>query len=151
MLYKKLVTQSGNDAATSSTWETGLTADGKTGLSILGFHAYWADGQAVAAADWKLSAIINTTGASSTTPASDDELARVEWALQNTGGVAVAVPLEPNKSFVLPEERITVQPEIFLCVESASTGQANDVIFVVQYELVKLSDVEVLRLLAGGA
>jgi hypothetical protein len=151
MLFKKLVTQSGNDTATSATWETGLTADGKTGISILGFQAYWTDGQSVAAGDWRLHAIINTLGVSETTPVSDDEIARVEWAVQNTGGVAVAIPLEPSKQFTLPEERVTVQPEIYLCVESSSTGQANDVIFVIQYDLVKLTDVEVLRLLAGGA
>jgi hypothetical protein len=65
--------------------------------------------------------------------------------------VAVAVPYEPRKSFDLREPRITVQPEVYLSVESNSTSQANDVVFVITYEIVKLTDLELLRLLAGGA
>jgi hypothetical protein len=148
---KQLVTQSGNDTATAVAIETGLTADGKSGWQINGIEAYWSDGNTVAAADWKLDAILNTLGAGLTTVASDDEIARVSWGLQNTAGVAVAVPYEPSKQYFLVEPRVTVQPFIYASVESTSTSQANDVIFVVYYEIVKLTDIEVLRLLAGGA
>jgi hypothetical protein len=51
----------------------------------------------------------------------------------------------------LAEGRVTVQPFIYLGIESSGTANANDVVFRVYYEIVKLSDLEVLRLLAGGA
>jgi hypothetical protein len=148
---KILVTQSGNDTATAKVIETGLTADGKSGWQINGLEAYWVDGNTVAANDWKLDAVLNTLGASLTTPVSDDEIARLSWGMQNTAGTAVAVPYEPSKQTFLVEPRVTVQPEIYCSLESVSTGQANDVIFVLYYEVVKLTDIEVLRLLAGGA
>lgn len=147
---KQLVTQTGNDTDTYVSIDTNLTAEGKSGWQINAVEAYWVDVQAVAAGDYKVEAIVNTTG-TTTTAASDDELARLEWALQNTGGVAVAFPVETNRQIILFEPRITVQPEIFVGVESVSTSQANDVIFIIYYEIVKLSDLEVLRLLAGGA
>lgn len=149
-LIKQLVTQTANDAATNVAIETNLTVDGKSGWQINGLSAYWVDGAAVAAADWEVHAILNTTGIT-TTPAEDDEVCRVDWGLQNTGGVAVAVPLDYHKVAYVPEPRVTVQPVIYCRLVSALTAQANDVIFIIEYEIVKLSDIEVLRLLAGGA
>jgi len=148
---KQLVTQTGNDTATAIAIETALTADGKSGWQINGIEVYWVDGNTVPAADWKIDAILNTLGSGQTTVASDDEIARVSWGLQNTAGVAVAVPYEPMKQNFLVEPRVTVQPYLYASVESASTSQANDMIFVIYYDIVKLSDIEVLRLLAGGA
>jgi hypothetical protein len=146
----KLVTQTGNDTFTSAAISTGLTADGKAGWSIAAIEAYWVDGTAVAAADWSISALLGTIS-TVTTFGDVDEIARISWAMQNTGGVAIAVPLEIQKQVVLLEPRITVQPTIYAAVSSAATGQANDIIISVFYDLVKLTDLEVLRLLAGGA
>lgn len=147
---RKLVTQSGADTTTSAIIETGLTVDGKSGWSIYGVDAFWVDGNAVAAGDYLVEATLGTvTGATLMT--SSDEIARLTWGLQNTAGVAVAVPYEPIKLSSMREPRVTVQPELFLTVKSAATAQANDVIFIVYYDIVKLTDVEVLRLLAGGA
>lgn len=146
---KVLVTQTGADTSTAATIQTGLTVDGKTGWSVFAIEAYWADGSAVAAGDWSLSAYVNTTGTTST-PVQDDEIGRVSWGLQNTAGVAVAVPYDPQRSVVLIEPRVTVQPQIYAVVQSAATGQANDVVLIVYYEIVKLTDLEVLRLFAGG-
>lgn len=149
-VVKKLVTQTGNDTFTTGSIATGLTVDGKAGWSIIAIEAYWVDGAAVAAGDWTLNAKLATVS-TSTSFVDDDEIARVDWGLQNTGGVAVSVPYEPFKGISLAEPRITVQPTIYVGVESTSTGQANDVVFRVYYEIVKLTDLEVLRLLAGGA
>ncbi len=147
---KKLVTQSGSDTFTSSAIDTNLTVDGKTGWSIKAVEAYWADGAAVAAGDWYLNAKLATIS-TSTTFTDDDEIARLDWGMQNTGGVAVSVPYEPFRGISLAEDRVTVQPTIYVGVESSGTGQANDVLFRVYYDIVKLTDLEVLRLLAGGA
>lgn len=146
---KKLVTQSGNDTFTTAQISTGLTVDGKAGWSIVAIEAYWSDGAAVAAGDWYLNAKLATVS-TSTSFVDDDEIARLDWGMQNTGGVAVAVPFEPFRGLSLAEPRVTVQPILYVGVESSGTSQANDVIFRVYYDIVKLSDLEVLRLLAGG-
>lgn len=147
---KILVTQSGADTFTAGSISTGLTADGKAGWSIKSIEAFWSDGAAVAAADWSLSAAL-TTISTATAFGDDDEIARVSWGLQNTGGVAVAVPYEPQKRYDLLEPRVTVQPTLYAGITSSGTSNANDVILVVYYDIVKLTDIEVLRLLAGGA
>ena len=147
---RQLVTQSGADTFTAVAIDTSLTVDGKAGWSILAISAYWVDGAAVAAADYSIDALVLADGVTHTF-ADDEWIASVSWGLQNTAGVAVAVGYEPMKSMVLTQERITVQPNIYAAVKSAGTAQANDVIIEIEYDIVKLSDLEVLRLLAGGA
>lgn len=149
-VIKKLVTQAGNDTFTSAAIATALTVDGKVGWNIMAMEAYWSDGAAVAAGDWYLNAKLATIS-TTTAFSDDDEICRLDWGMQNTGGVAVSVPYEPFRGLSLAEPRVTVQPNIYVSVESSGTSQANDVIFRVYYEIVKLTDLEVLRLMAGGA
>jgi hypothetical protein len=144
------VTQGGADTASSQSISTGLTADGKSGWEISAIEAYWVNGETVPAADWELDASVTTVN-STFNFSSLDVIGALTWALQNTGGVAVAVPFEPIKRNVLLEPRLTVQPTIYCRVDSTLTGIANNVIFAVYYEIVKLTDIEVLRLLQGGA
>lgn len=144
------LTQSGADTFTNVAIETNLTADGKTGWSIKGIRVFWSNGETVPAADFEVNCTLST---SSSTPSftSPDEILRVSWGMQNSGGVAVAVGYEPIKEEIVFEERVTVQPNIYLGILSANTGIANIVNYQIFYETVKLSDLEVLRLLAGGA
>jgi len=146
----QLVTQSGADTFTSVAIETGLVVDGKSGWQINRISAYWVDASLVVASDWWLAAIVSTDSAA-TTFGEEDEFGRLMWGMQNTAGVAVAVPFEPIKSLDIFEPRVTVQPQIYCAVLSSITGTANDIIFEIYYEAVKLTDLEVLRLLAGGA
>jgi len=148
-MIKKLVTQTGNDTFTSLAIDTNLTVDGKAGWLISAIEASWVDGAAVAAGDWTLNAIVATV-ATATTFADDAEIARLSWGLQNTGGVAVSVPYEPQKAYGLLVPRLTVAPFIYLNVQSTATGQANDVVFKVYYEIEKVSELELLRLRAVG-
>lgn len=146
---KQIVTQSGADTFTSA--ELNLPAlDGKTGYQINGIRAVWSDGQAVAAADWWLDASVQVEATALAYDA-DELIDLVSWGMQNTGGVAVAVPYEPVKEHELFEPRVTVQPSIYVAVASGATSQANDVMIEVFYETVKLSELDYLRLLAGGA
>lgn len=145
-----LVTQGGADTYTAGTVSTGITLDGKSGWSITGMEAFWVDGAAVAAADWSLYAVVGTLP-TATTFGSADEVGRLAWGMQNTAGVAVSLMYEPIKQGFLVEPRITVQPDIYCQVTSSNTAQANDVIFVIYYDVVKLTDLEVMRLYAGGA
>lgn len=149
-LIRGTATQGGADTAVNLAVETNLTADGKFGWEIYALEVYWVNAEAVAAADWELTALFGTTTA---TPsyASADEIVRVSWGMQNTAGVAIAIPYEPIKQIIMIEPRVTVQPTIYFTVISTLTGQANNCIYHLYYNTVKLSDLEVLRLLAGGA
>jgi hypothetical protein len=149
-IYKGTVLQSGADTTTRFTIPTGLTVDGKTAWNITGFETFWSNASSAVAADWNLEAELSTLN-TGTSYSSYDEIARVSWAVQNTAGVAVALPVEPIKSANLFEDRITAQPNLYVAIESAATGQANRVYFTVVYDIVKLSDVELLRLMVGGA
>ena len=147
---KVLVVQSAADTFTTTQISTGLTSDGKSGWEITALEAFWSNGESVAAADYEINAVLATI--STATNFDDiDEIARISWGLQNTGGVAVAVPYDPVKEKLLIEPRLTVQPILFLGVISSATAQANSVRIAVTYNIVKLTDLEVLRLLQGGA
>jgi len=147
--YLVSVAQSGADTANAIGIATGLTVDGKAGWSIKGFTAYWQNAESAAAADWEVDAALLTelTGISFV---SQDTMGMVAWGCQNTAGVAVAIPVEPIKRVVFPEPRVSVQPSLYARVESNNTGQANTVIFRIEYEIIKLTDIEVLRLFAAG-
>jgi hypothetical protein len=144
------VTQSGADTTTTLAIDTDILLDGKTGWMIKALRVFWANAEAAAAADWEVTGAITTTTVAPVFTSSD-EIARIEWGLQNTAGVAVAVPYEPVKLIELIEPRVTVQPTIYFQAVSTLTGQANTLQFHLFYDVVKLTDIEVLRLLAGGA
>lgn len=147
------LTQGGADTSASTTIDTGLTVDGKVGVEIYAMEMYWTNGETAAAGDIEAFGAITTT---STAPAaasfiSPDEIGRISWGLQNTGGVAVAVPYEPIKQTLFLERRVTVQPLLYFHVVTSATGQANQMYVRVFYDIVKLTDLEVMRLLVGGA
>ena len=146
---KGLVTQGGADTFTASTILTGLTADSKSGWQIEGFKAFWSNGYTAAATDAIANCILATI-ATVTLPNNDDEIVRVSWGVQNTAGVAVAFNFEPLKIGNLTESRITVQPEIYVHANSTTTGVTNVFYYEIVYSIVKLTDMEVLRLLVGG-
>jgi hypothetical protein len=150
-IIRVVVTQGGADTLTQVAIPTGLTADGKLGWLIKRLNTFWSNGYTSVAADQKISAILSTQVTSATVPTDPEELARNVWAVSNTAGVAVAYPLELQKQTNAAADRVTVQPTLYATVESAGTGLANLVYFEFEYEDVKLTDIEVLRLLVGGA
>ena len=142
--------QGGADTTSSATIETGIVADSKSGILITGFDVHWVNGSGVAAADYEVRAQLNTVSGALAF-SSVDQVDQICWGLQNTAGVAVAVPYEPTKQIVLTEPRLTVQPNIYFTLSSTGTAQANQATVRVYYEIVKLTDIELLRLLVGGA
>lgn len=150
MIIRGLITQTGNDTFTASEILTGLTVDGKAGWQINGFKAFYSNGYTAAAADQIANCILATIS-TVTTPNLDDEIARVSWGVANTAGVAVAYPFEPIKQAVIQEPRVTVQPELYIQAATTTTGITNSFYYEISYEIVRLTDVEVLRLLMGGA
>lgn len=150
-IIRGVTTQTGADTFTQTTIDTNLTADGKAGWEILSVRAFWAGMYLIAAADMTLSAILSTQATTVTTLNQSAEIARVNWAVANTGGVAVAFPVNQIGQDTLIESRITAQPLLYMGISSATTGAANVVYWEIEYNPVKLSDVETLRLLVGGA
>lgn len=151
MIIRGFTTQSAADTFTQTTIDTNLTADGKAGWEIISMRAFWAGQYLIAAADMTLSAILSTQSVTVTTMNQSAEIARINWAISNTAGVAVAFPVEQIKEDKLIEARITAQPLLYLGISSATTGVANTIYWEIEYNTVKLSDVETLRLLVGGA
>lgn len=150
MILKGLVVQTGVDAFTSSQLLTGLTVDGKSGWEITGFKAYFANGYTAAATDSIMFLSLSTI-ATATVPSAENEIARVAWAVQNTAGVAVAFNFEPAKKADMTEPRVTVQSDLYVNCTSVATGLACNVYYEIAFNIVKLSDLEVLRLAVGGA
>ena len=150
-ILRGATTQGGADTFTQTAIDTNLTADGKAGWEVISFRAFWPGMYLLAAADMTLSAILSTQATTVTTLNQAAEIARVNFAIANTAGVAVAFPVEQTKTDVLIEARITAQPLLYVSISSATTGGTNAVYWELEYNIVKLSDVETLRLLVGGA
>jgi len=151
MPYTKrgVVTQGGADTFAAATIETNLTADGKAGWEIVALSAYYSNGELAAAADSDVNCIL-ATQSTLTTFDQDEEIYRLNWAVANTAGVAVAYPLNLVKRELLISPRLTVQPNIYVQVASTLSGIANSMLYEIHYNIVKLTDLEVLRLLQGG-
>jgi len=150
-----LVTQSGADTQTAASIATGLSllGSGFFGIKILGVDFDWVDCAAVAAADSRLDAIISTVETPALNFTTDDNvLLKGSWVVQNTGGVAVAIPVDPIKS-VMPfpgYESMTVQDDLWLIAASSNTAQANDLRATIYCETVKLTETEWYRLRLAG-
>lgn len=150
-IIRGVTTQSGADTFTQTLIETNLTASSKAAWQINKVRAFWTNGYTAAAADQMMSAVLATRITTVTTMNESEELARVSWAVANTAGVAVAYPFEPIKELVVPMDRITAQPFLYMGCSSLTTGLSNVIYWEITYEIVKLTDIEVLRLLVGGA
>lgn len=150
-MYSKrgLSTQGGADTFVATAIDTNLTADGKAGWEIVAVSAYYINGETAAAADSDVSLIL-ATQATVTTFDMDEEIYRLNWAVANTAGVAVAYPVPLVKRELLIEPRLTVQPILYVQVSSTASALANAIAWEVHYNIVKLTDLEVLRLLQGG-
>ena len=147
-MIRQRVTQSGADTFTAVA--LALPAlDGKSGYQFNGLEVYSTNGNTIAAVDFVLNAELQVQ--STVALFTDDELiARIGWGVQNTAGVAVALPFETRKELSLFEPRVTVQPLIYVGISSSGTAIANVIDFRVYYEVIKMTELDYLRLLAGG-
>jgi hypothetical protein len=130
--------------------DTNLTADGKAAWRILGLHAYFSGLYSQPAADIREDLILSTRATTVTTMDEPEELARCSLSIANTGGVAVAYPLIPHQSAIILGDRLTVQPKLYMGLFSIGDTAAPDVFWILEYEVIKLTDLEVLRLLVAG-
>lgn len=144
-------TQGGADTVLSSSMNL-PALDGKSGYQINAIEVYWKNSESVAAADYEVYvAVQKIAGTLTERIGVDDWIVGVSWGQQNTAGVAVVASVEPYKSQILIEPIVTVVPDLQVVSFSSSTGQANQFAVIVHYDVVKLTELEYLRLLAGGA
>ena len=146
-----VVTQSAADTFTQSVIDTNITVDGKAGWEITAFSAYWSNAEAMPAADIEVNAVLSTQATTVTTFDQDEEIIRLNWGFANIAGVAVVVPVDMVKREILFSPRLTVQPLLYVGASSVNTGLTVVIYYEIVYDIVKLTDLEVLRLLQGGA
>jgi hypothetical protein len=138
---------------TQDTFDTNISADSKIGYAITGFKAYMRsrDATGVEVPESNLiECILSTKITTITTPDEDEEIARVGFALAFSTAAGFAVP-EPSKRAELLEPRLTVQPNLYIGVKgSVTVGAITDIYYEIAYDVIKLTDIELLRLLVGG-
>jgi hypothetical protein len=148
-VIRQRVTQSAADTATAVQLPL-VALDGKSGYEIKGMEVLLTNGVSLPASDWQINAKLLT--ANGTYTFSDDEvICEIDWGFANVAGVAIGNMIEIQKEKFLMESRITVQPQIFVQLSSVVTGLVMVADFRVYYDLVKLTELEYLRMLTGGA
>lgn len=144
------LTQGGADTLATTTLNL-FPLDGKSGYEFTALEVYWKNGEGVAAADWEVYVAIQKSASGLTDRISDENwIAGVSWGVQNTAGVAVATTIDIQKQQILIEPMVTVSQSLTLVGFSSATAQANTFSAIVHYNIVKLTELEYLRLLAAG-
>jgi len=138
---------------TSVSIDTNITADSKSGWEITGFKAHLRSRDATGI-EYLEAMVIDAklaTVATVTLPDSDDEIARVTWGLA-WSSAASFTPIPIIQRADMTESRLTVQPLIYVnVVNTVGIVAITDIYYEFSYDVVKLTDVELLRLLIGGA
>ena len=133
-----------------ATIDTNISIDGKYGWEITGFKAFLATGYTeVTTADWEINAVLSTQVTTATAMSDPEELARIGWA-NNFTTASVAYPIEPIKTAQMLETRLTVQPQIYVGIDANGTAAVSRIYYEISYDIVKLTELEVMRLLVGG-
>jgi len=152
MILKGVTTSSGVGANTTvTTIQTGLTLSGKVGWSITRFAAFYSNLYLQVPVDMEHDVYLQSIN-TLTTPDSDDVIARASFCTQVTGAVDAGFQSFPDVEIVLFEPRLTVQDQLFVlsrCVVGSSTAPV--MYWELNYEVEKLSELEYMRLLVGGA
>lgn len=149
---KQTLVQTASNATTSVEIATGLTVDGKAGWSITGMRFSLPNLSAghVATVDCNVFIQVNTETGNQVFVDKDSIF---NQCLQFSGIAASTTSLQVfgDGTVVLPLPRVTVQPTIYLTVISNGMAVPLQADIELYYEIVKLSDLEVMRLLQGGA
>lgn len=138
---------------TQVTFDTNISSDSKFGINVTGFKGQIRsrDATGVEVPESNMIELILATRITTiTTPDEPEELARIAWSLGFSTAAGFA-SIEAIKEAKMLEPRLTVQPALYIGVKgSATIGAITDIYYEFSYEIVKLSDIELLRLLVGG-
>lgn len=144
------LTQSGVDTTTAVAMNL-FPLDGKSGYEFTAIEVYWKNAENPAHADWEMYTAIQKSASGLTDRNADEDwIVGVSWGMQNTLGTAVSTPVDMQKKEILIEPLITVSQSLNVVCFSSATNQANSISVVAHYNVVKLTELEYLRLLAAG-
>lgn len=133
-----------------ATIDTNISIDGKYGWEITGFKAFCSTlYTTTSSADFRIAALLSTQETTATLASDAEELARVEWANCFTTA-SVATVQEPIKTAQMLESRLTVQPQIYVGIDTDGEAAVTRIYYEISYNIVKLTELEVMRLLVGG-
>jgi len=132
---------------------TGLTVDGRAGWSVTGVFIDFVNAALAVSQVEPLSSVtveLNTESGGQSYP--DKDLITFD-VFQFSGAVGAAsfVQLDGRSRSVLPIPRLTAQPNLYVYLNSYGLVNPATIHVEVFYDIVKLSDLEVMRLLQGGA
>lgn len=144
------LTQGGADTLAATAMNL-FPLDGKSGYEIRSIEVYWKNAENAAPADWEVYVAVQKTALGLTDRISDEDwIVGAAWAQQNTAAAAVALQVEPYRKEILIEPIVTVSQTLNVVAFSSGTAQANSFSIIVHYDVIKLSEIEYLRLLAAG-
>jgi len=150
-IIKSVITQATLNTDVALTIPTLLTVDGRLGWNIKRFKTtITMPSSIVPTSDATITVQLNTeTGLQSFTDADNvcQSLYLFNGIAASTSGFQVA----PHQEWVSDVGRLTVEPNLYVVL--STTGLAGVMIAYteIEYETVKLTDMEVMRLLQGGA
>ena len=152
LYMRKTIAQATANADTELVIPTELTVDGRQGWDIIGVRwsvPTWNVG-IDPTKDCSLQIQLNTETGSQTFVDPDSI---VNFHLQTSGITASTSAFEVNSYGIseLVAPRTTVQPNLYLHVLSTNLLAPMSVNVEIVYDIVKLTDIEVMRLLQGGA
>jgi len=149
---KTVATQATTNGTIEVLIPTLLTVDGKAGWMINGVR-FLAPGLNVAVSplvDCNLFMQLNTeTG--DQLPTDPDSIVYEVAGFSGIAASTSAFQVQSSFESVIPNGRLTVQPDLFFRLTSSGMTAALTVYVTVFYDIVKLTDLEVMRLMQGGA
>lgn len=151
IVIKKTLTQSGADALVSVPIDTNLTIDGKAGWEIIGARVLFNTLHAVSGSTINATKVVLGTESTIPLPSDNEEIFTLQMGIHGVAGSTSSWVINSTQTLVLPAPRVTVQPTLFLYLSSSATGVANVAYVEVHYDIIKLTDMEVMRLYQGGA
>lgn len=150
LTIKEVFTQTAINAANEFTIPTLLTVDGRTGWNIKRVRVALASSVGiVAAASSNILCQLNTEVIKQSFD-DPDNIANLQWATVGTAASTGAFPVDLDREWVSEAGRLTVEPNLYVHIESTGLTAAMTFNFLMEYETVKLTDMEMVRLLQGG-
>jgi hypothetical protein len=150
-ILKYILQQSTANVDAIVTVPTLLTVDGKMGWEVTRVRAYLADvSGVVSTTDITMSIQLNTeTGLQGFTD--PDQICALGYLFQGTAGGTSAFQVNPIAEWFSEAGRITVQPNLYLLLHTIGAGAVVIAGVEIEYRTVTLTNLEVMRLLQGGA
>ena len=152
-VIKGLVALPALGTLTQTLVDTNISADSRYGWQIEGFKGTYLSENATGVETpeaFRIDLTLSTKATVITTPDDEDEIARVDWDLFYSAAGMASIGLA--KQAVVLEPRLTVQPILYVTGYCpVGLASVSNLYFEISYSVVKLTDVELLRLLIGGA